>query len=133
MSNIVEAELYSLLPADRKINVRVPVYKLSGVLRRPTGQPAPAAQRGYGGLGVAGVPLTAREQRQGLRSYKAPRLDRYVIRDQCRSLFLTTCKDADKLSQSGRPRIENGNDKRICCNQEFIPTLIFNHFAVSLS
>ena len=33
-SAIVEAELFSLLPADRKINVRVPVYKLSGVLRR---------------------------------------------------------------------------------------------------
>lgn len=33
-SAIVEAELFSLLPPDRKLNVRVPVYKLSGVLRR---------------------------------------------------------------------------------------------------
>ena len=61
VSNIVEAELFSLLPADRKINVRVPVYKLSGVLRRPAGQPVLAAHRGYGGLGTAGTPLTARE------------------------------------------------------------------------
>jgi hypothetical protein len=44
VSRIVEAELFSLLPDDRKINVRVPVYKLSGVLRRlyrVTTQPAP--------------------------------------------------------------------------------------------
>ena len=34
VSSIVEAELFELLPSDRKINVRVPVYKLAGVLRR---------------------------------------------------------------------------------------------------
>ena len=38
---IVEAELYTLLPADRKLNVRVPVYKLSGALRRRmSGEPS---------------------------------------------------------------------------------------------
>jgi hypothetical protein len=55
VSNVVEAELFKLLPPDRKINVRVPVYKLSGVLRRPSG---------YGGLGTAGAPLTAHEQQR---------------------------------------------------------------------
>ena len=57
VSRIVEAELFSLLPPDRKINVRVPVYKLSGVLRRPIGG-------GYGGLGTAGTPPTATTQNQ---------------------------------------------------------------------
>jgi len=43
-SAIVEAELFSLLPPDRKINVRVGVYKLAGVLRRgPTPTTAPIA------------------------------------------------------------------------------------------
>ena len=44
VSNIVEKELFTLLPADRKIQVRVPVYKLSGALRRSyrvSAQPAP--------------------------------------------------------------------------------------------
>eukprot|EP01052_Picozoa_sp_SAG31_P032725 SAG31_NODE_3617_length_4064_cov_41.284741_5_plen_564_part_00 len=34
VSRIVEAELFALLPADRKIQVRVPAYKLAGALRR---------------------------------------------------------------------------------------------------
>lgn len=58
VSNIVEAELFTLLPPDRKINVRVPVYKLGGVLRRPTSWQAPPIQRGYQ------VTLTAHEQQQ---------------------------------------------------------------------
>lgn len=33
-SAVVEAELFTMLPPDRKINVRVPSYKLAGVLRR---------------------------------------------------------------------------------------------------
>ena len=37
VTEIVEAELYTLLPPDRKLNVRVPVYKLSGALRREMG------------------------------------------------------------------------------------------------
>ena len=44
VSSIVEAELFTLLPADRKMQVRVPVYKLSGALRRSyrvSAQPAP--------------------------------------------------------------------------------------------
>jgi len=37
VTEIVEAELFTLLPPDRKLNVRVPVYKLSGALRRRMG------------------------------------------------------------------------------------------------
>eukprot|EP00038_Savillea_parva_P003016 m.120027 g.120027 ORF g.120027 m.120027 type:complete len:703 (+) comp11042_c0_seq1:3-2111(+) len=33
-SAIVEAELFTMLPSDRKLNVRVPAYKLAGVLHR---------------------------------------------------------------------------------------------------
>eukprot|EP00040_Diaphanoeca_grandis_P035361 m.222177 g.222177 ORF g.222177 m.222177 type:complete len:689 (-) comp33365_c0_seq1:650-2716(-) len=42
-SLIVEAELFELLPPDRKINVRVPVYKLGGVLRRAALPPRPSS------------------------------------------------------------------------------------------
>lgn len=42
VSEIIEAELFTLLPPDRKLNVRVPVYKLSGTLRRRmSGEPRP--------------------------------------------------------------------------------------------
>jgi hypothetical protein len=44
VSRIMEAELFTLLPQDRKMQVRVPVYKLSGALRRSyrvSAQPAP--------------------------------------------------------------------------------------------
>ena len=43
VSTIVEAELFQLLPPDRKMNVRVPVYKLAGVLRREAARGATVA------------------------------------------------------------------------------------------
>jgi hypothetical protein len=42
----VEAELFTLLPPDRKLNVRVPVYKLGGALRRTMGGSVPPGQVG---------------------------------------------------------------------------------------
>ena len=42
VTEIVEAELFTLLAPDRKLNVRVPVYKLSGALRRKMSGPSRA-------------------------------------------------------------------------------------------